>query len=113
MAKYDPSLDLVFTALGDPTRRAVVARLARGRASVSELAAPHDMSMPSFMGHLGKLEAAGLIETRKEGRSRICSLRREGLAPVADWLEEQRALWQGRLDQFDDYVKRLHKERER
>ncbi len=112
MAKFDPDLDLVFAALSDPTRRAVVARLARGPATVSELAAPHAMALPSFTGHLGKLETAGLIETEKRGRSRICRLRPEGLAPVGDWLADQRALWEGRLDDFDDYVTRLHKERD-
>jgi DNA-binding transcriptional ArsR family regulator len=112
MAKFDPDLNLIFSALGDPTRRAIVARLARGPASVSELSDPHDMSLPSFLGHLGKLETAGLIETRKQGRSRICRLVPEGLAPMTDWLADQRRLWEGRLDRFDDYVTRLHKEKD-
>ncbi|MCE0505881.1 metalloregulator ArsR/SmtB family transcription factor [Roseivivax sp. GX 12232] len=113
MAKYDPRLDLHFAALGDPTRRAILTRLARGRASVSELAAPHDMALPSFMGHLRKLEAAGLITTAKEGRVRVCALAPDAFTPVQDWLAEQRALWTGRLDRFDDYVTSLKKERER
>ncbi|MCT8161827.1 ArsR/SmtB family transcription factor [Pseudoruegeria sp. SHC-113] len=107
MAKYDPSLDACFTALGDPTRRGILERLARGPATVSELAAPHDMALPSFMGHLRKLEAAGLIATQKEGRSRICRLSPEAFAPVHSWLSEQRALWEGRLDRFDAYVTTL------
>ncbi|WP_209425558.1 metalloregulator ArsR/SmtB family transcription factor [Pararhodobacter sp. SW119] len=108
MAKHDPHLDDLFTALGDPTRRAVLARLARGPASVSELAAPHAMALPSFMGHLQKLETAGLIETRKQGRTRICRLAPDALAPALDWLSKQRALWSGRLDRFDNYVTRLN-----
>ncbi|WP_370159602.1 ArsR/SmtB family transcription factor [Limimaricola soesokkakensis] len=113
MAKLDARLDLHFAALGDPTRRAILSRLARGPASVSELAAPHDMALPSFMGHLKKLEDAGLITTAKEGRVRHCQLAPDAFAPVQDWLGEQRALWNGRLDRFDDYVANLMKDRKR
>jgi DNA-binding transcriptional ArsR family regulator len=112
MAKYDAKLDAVFTALGDPTRREILSRLARGPASVSELAAPHDMALPSFMGHLRKLEDARLIATEKQGRTRICRLMPDAFLPVTGWLEEQRALWEGRLDQFDDYVTQLARKRE-
>lgn len=111
MAKLDTQLDLHFAALADPTRRAILARLARGRASVSELAAPHDMALPSFMGHLRKLEAAGLVVTTKEGRVRHCELSPEAFAPAQHWLADQRAIWEGRLDRLDDYVTRLMKER--
>ena len=111
MAKLDARLDLCFSALGDPTRRSILARLARGEASVSELAAPHAMSLPSFMGHIGKLEAAGLVTSRKEGRTRICALAPDAFLPAQDWLGEQRAAWEGRLDRLDDYVIRLMKER--
>lgn len=107
MAKHDPALDHVFTALGDPTRRAILTRLARGPASVSELAAPFEMALPSFMGHLKKLEAAGLIETTKSGRVRSCVLNPEAFAPAMDWLEAQRALWAGRLDRLDALVMSL------
>ena len=110
MAKYDVTLDHVFAALSDPTRRAVLARLARGTATVGELAAPHDMALPSFMGHLRKLEAGGLIRTRKDGRSRVCALSPAAFAPAEDWLSAQRAAWTGRLDRFDDYVTSLAKE---
>ena len=68
MANYESNLDLCFSALGDPTRRMILQRLAQGEASVSELAKPHDMALPSFMEHLRKLEAAGLVTTRKQGR---------------------------------------------
>jgi len=111
MAKYDEQLDRYFTALGDPTRRAILSRLARGPASTSELAAPHDMALPSFLAHLRKLEAAGLVTSDKQGRVRSYSLTPDALRPAQDWLSEQRALWEARLDQFDDYVTNLMQER--
>ncbi len=111
MAKYDPRLDLHFAALGDPTRRATLARLAWGKASVSELAVPHEMALPSFLGHLKKLEEAGLIITTKQGRVRVCELAPDTFAPVQDWLSEQRGNWNNRLNRFDDYVTNLMKER--
>lgn len=107
MAKHDARLDLLFTALGDPTRRAILTRLARGPASVSELAGPHAMALPSFLKHLGKLEEAGLITSEKSGRVRHCALAPHAFAPARDWLSAQRALWESRLDQLDVYVGRL------
>ncbi len=111
MVKLDPNLDLCFSALGDPTRRMILQRLARGPASVSELAAPHDMALPSLMGHLKKLEDAGLITSAKQGRTRICALAPDAFTPVKDWLTEQSAVWEGRLDRLDDYVTTLMQER--
>ncbi|WP_029059800.1 ArsR/SmtB family transcription factor [Stappia stellulata] len=111
MAKHDPDLNLLFAALGDETRRAIVSRLARGPASVSELAASHAMALPSFMGHIARLEKAGLIETAKTGRVRYCRLAAGGIAPLEHWLAEQHAVWTSRLDRFDDYVENLAKER--
>jgi DNA-binding transcriptional ArsR family regulator len=111
MAKHDPALDLLFTALGDPTRRAILGRLARGPASVGELASAHDMALPSFLGHLRKLEAAGLIATSKQGRVRQCRLVPLALETAKGWLDEQRDLWEGRLDLFDDYVTALMEDR--
>jgi DNA-binding transcriptional ArsR family regulator len=109
---YHPSdLDALFQALSDPTRRAVLTRLAMGEVPVSELAEPFDMALPSFMGHLRKLEDGGLIETTKTGRVRTCALRPEALGPARDWIEEQREIWQSRLDRLDDYVTKLMKER--
>lgn len=113
MAKFDSTLDLCFAALGDPTRRAILSRLARGKASVSELAAPHDMALPSFMGHLKKLEDAGLVTSSKAGRVRTYELSPDAFLPAQDWLGEQRAVWEGRLDRLDDYVLNLLKERNR
>lgn len=104
-------LDALFRALGDPTRRAIMERLARGPATVSELAAPFDMALPSLMGHLRKLEAAGLVATRKQGRVRTATLVPGALTPIRGWLDAQRAIWQARLDRLDDYATRLMKER--
>jgi len=107
----EPRLDALFQALADPTRRAILNRLARGPASVSDLAAPHDMALPSLMGHLRKLEEAGLIDTRKDGRVRTCALVPAAFTPVHGWLDEQRALWEGRLDRLELYVNTLMKDR--
>lgn len=112
MAKHDSRLDLLFGALGDPTRRAILTRLTQGTASVTELAASHDMALPSFMKHLGKLEAAGLITTRKAGRVRTCGLTAEAFTPIETWLEVQRSLWRDRLNQHDDYVLNLYRKRQ-
>lgn len=111
MAKFDSTLDLCFSALGDPTRRMILQRLARGPATASELAEPHDMALPSFMAHLKKLETAGLMTSEKQGRTRVCQLAPDAFVPAQDWLSAQRDIWEGRLDQFDGYVANLMKER--
>jgi DNA-binding transcriptional ArsR family regulator len=111
MSKYESHLDLCFSALGDPTRRSILQRLARGQATVSELAASHAMALPSFMEHLKKLEAAHLITTKKQGRTRICDLSPGAFTPATHWLSEQNAIWEGRLDRFDAYVETLVQER--
>ncbi|WP_417271698.1 ArsR/SmtB family transcription factor [Celeribacter sp.] len=111
MSKYDSNLDLCFSALGDPTRRMILQRLARGEATVSELAEPHDMALPSFMEHLKKLEAANLVTSKKEGRTRICKLAPDAFTHAKDWLSVQSAIWERRLDRFDDYIKVLMQER--
>lgn len=103
-------LDILFQALGDPTRRAILERLARGPASVTELAAPFDMALPSFLGHVQRLEAAGLVTTAKTGRVRTVTLVPGAFTPVRSWLDEQRALWEGRLDRLDAYVQTLMEE---
>ena len=111
MAKHDPDLSLLFHALADPTRRAILARLATGPAPVSELAAPTGLRLPTVMRHLSVLEEAGLIATSKDGRVRSCTIVPEAMAPVRTWLDEQRAIWESRLDRLDDYVTKLAKER--
>ncbi len=107
MTKHDPSLNQMFAALSDPTRRAVLSRLMQGPAPVSDLAQPFDMALPTFMGHLGKLETAGLIRTEKQGRSRICHATPDALTPARSWIDDQRALWEARLDRLEDYLATL------
>lgn len=104
-------LDILFQALGDPTRRAILERLARGPATVTELAAPFEMALPSLLGHIRRLEASGLVTSAKGGRVRTVRLVPGAFTPVRSWLDEQRAIWEGRLDRLDDYVTRLMKER--
>ncbi|WP_299555694.1 metalloregulator ArsR/SmtB family transcription factor [uncultured Tateyamaria sp.] len=111
MSKFDSTLDLCFSALGDPTRRMILERLARSEATAGELAEPHSMALPSFMEHLKKLEAAGLITSEKKGRTRVCQLAPDAFSPAKNWLTEQSVIWEERLDQFDDYITNLMKEK--
>ena len=104
MPKQLTKLDRVFLALADPTRRAVIVRLGRGPAAVSELARGHRMALPSFLQHLGVLERAGLARSRKRGRVRTYQLEPKALQAAEQWLEGQRAHWSKRLDQLDDYL---------
>lgn len=104
MEKYSRQLDGIFQALADPTRRAVLARLGRGPASVSELAKPSGMALPSFMKHIRFLEGSGFIRTRKEGRVRTCAIEKETFAVVESWLSAQRAVWEGRTDRLEQFV---------
>ena len=101
------NLDSIFHGLADPTRRAVIAQLARGPASVSELAAPHRMALPSFLKHLKVLETGGWIESGKAGRIRTCRLRPEVAKAAEDWLGRQRSLWEARLDRLDSFLATL------
>lgn len=107
MPNQSKELDSLFQSLADPTRRDILARLAHGPARVTDLAAPFDMALPSFLQHLKKLEDGGLIETRKEGRTRICTIRTGALAPARSWMMAQRLLWEGRLDRLEDYLATL------
>src|SRR3954447_2649187 len=100
-------IDGVFRALSDPTRRGVIERLSRSPASVSELAAPFDMALPSFVEHLRVLEGCGLVRSRKSGRVRTYQIAAERLQLAENWLAQQRALWERRLDQLDDYLLEL------
>ncbi len=112
MAKHDTQLSDLFHALADPTRRQMLTRLAEGPAPVSELAGPTGLRLPTVMRHLSVLEEAGLIATTKEGRVRTCAIVPEALVPMRSWIDEQRAVWEARLDRLDTYVMNLMKERE-
>jgi DNA-binding transcriptional ArsR family regulator len=105
-------LTRVFQALTDPTRRAVLERLTRGSAPVSELAQPFKMALPSFMQHLDVLENCGLVRSKKLGRVRSYTLSPQPLEAAEHWLSAQRAHWERRLDSLDDFLKTL-KEQER
>jgi DNA-binding transcriptional ArsR family regulator len=99
------TLDAVFSALADPTRREIVMRLSEGEASVSELARPFDVSLPAVTKHLSVLERAGLLEHHKEGRVRRCRLVAAPLRVADDWLGTYRVFWQRRLDSLSDHLK--------
>jgi DNA-binding transcriptional ArsR family regulator len=104
MPIYSSDLDGVFQALSHPARRDVVHRLSTGPAAVSELAEPFDMALPSFLQHLQVLEACGLVDSSKKGRVRTYRLRPKPLRVAEGWIGAQRALWERRLDQLDDYL---------
>ena len=100
-------LNATFAALADPTRRAILARLATGEASVTELAGPFDISMPAISKHLKVLERAGLITRGRAAQWRPCRRRAEPLKSAAEWLEHYRALWEQSFDRLDDYLNKL------
>ena len=104
MATAAVPIDGIFRAHADPTRRQVLERLGRSPGSVSELAAPFKMALPSFVAHLRILEGSGLVRSTKTGRVRTYRLVPKRLKPVEDWLARQRTLWERRLDQFDAYL---------
>jgi DNA-binding transcriptional ArsR family regulator len=94
-----------FAALADPTRRAILSRLASGEAPVQELAKPFDMSLPAISKHLKVLEKSGLITRTRVAQSRPCHLQTQPIEQAVDWLEQQRALWEGRLDRLEEYLR--------
>jgi DNA-binding transcriptional ArsR family regulator len=98
------TLDRRLAALADPTRRAIVERLAEGEATVSDLASPFAMSLPAVLKHLGVLEDAGLMRSRKVGRVKTCRLEPAALEPVAVWVEERREIWNRRLDALERHL---------
>src|SRR5437762_1816280 len=100
-------LSLTFGALADPTRRAILARLRKGGASVTELAEPFDMSLPAVSKHLKVLERAGLVSRGREAQWRPCALEAGPLKEVDEWVERYRGIWEQRLDRLDDYLKEL------
>ena len=100
-------LSLTFSALADPTRRAILAQLTSGQTSVTELAAPHDMSLPAISKHLRVLEHSGLITRSRAGQVRPCQLKAEPMKDAVDWLERYRRHWEERLDRLEDYLQQL------
>ena len=104
-------LSATFAALADPTRRAILARLASGECSVTELAEPFEMSMPAVSKHLRVLEQAGLISKRRDAQKRPCRIEAAPLKEVAEWAERYRHIWEERLDRLDAYLQTLQKER--
>jgi DNA-binding transcriptional ArsR family regulator len=108
MALVEDRLDATFTALADSTRRAIVARLAAGDATVNELAAPFAMSLPGISKHLKVLERSGLITRTRRAQYRPCHLERDALDSAVSWIEENRRIWTERFDKLDAHLRELH-----
>lgn len=108
MANQQTRLSDVFYALADPTRRKIVSVLGRGPASVSALAAPFEMALPSLMKHLAVLERSGVIRSNKVGRVRTCELRPKALSPAEQWMAGQRETWEARADRMSAFAEQLH-----
>lgn len=111
MPNDDSHIETAFNALADPTRRAVVQALSKGPAAVSQLAKPFDMALPSFTQHLGVLESAGLVISRREGRSRICSLNPWALKAAEDWIATYRQQWERRMDRYEAHLENMKTEK--
>ena len=107
---YTPSLDPIFHALADGARRHMLSRLTQGPAPVSELAAPLPMSLPAVLQHLKVLEQAGLVQSRKQGRVRLCEACPEPLSAAAEWIADRRAFWDSALDRLDRFLDETPKE---
>jgi DNA-binding transcriptional ArsR family regulator len=110
MLNQQASLDAMFQALSDPTRRGMVERLSRGPASVSDLARPFAMSLPAVVQHLAVLEESGLVRTQKVGRVRTCQIEAGSLQRAEQWINDRRIQWERRLDRLGDYLARQAKE---
>src|ERR1700722_14340123 len=110
MLNQSIDLDRLFHALADPARRAMIDRLSRGPAPVSELARPLPMSLPSAMQHLGVLQAAGLVRTKKIGRVLTCAIEPQALSQAEQWINARRTEWEHRLDRLSAYLKTLESE---
>jgi DNA-binding transcriptional ArsR family regulator len=112
MLNHSAPLDRAFQALADPARRGMLARLAHGPATVSELAVPLRMSLPAVLQHLQALEGSGLIRSEKKGRVRTCRLQPGVLAEAEQWIVDRRTEWEVRHDRFESYVMKLKEDRE-
>ena len=108
LASADNRLDLTFAALANSTRRAILARLAKGEATVNELAEPFKMSLPAISKHIKVLERAGLITQGQKAQYRPCTIDPKPLREVAKWTEQYRPIWDERFDQMDDYISQLN-----
>ncbi len=109
----EDKLSLTFGALADPTRRAILARLSSGSASVSDLAKPFDMSLPAITKHLKVLENAGLISKGKEAQYRPCKINGDPLKEVAGWVEQYKKFWEESFDRLEDYLKKITSEKKK
>lgn len=109
MLNHEPALDRVFHALADPSRRAMVDRLARGPASVSELAEPFDMTLAAVVQHLKVLEDSGVVRTAKVGRVRTCRIEPAALTSAEQWITKRKALWERRLDRLGEVLSKRNK----
>jgi DNA-binding transcriptional ArsR family regulator len=109
MVNYESKLDAIFTALAHPARRAILARLGKGEATVGELAQPLDMSLPAVTKHLKVMERAKLISRSKNAQWRPCRLEEAPLKTASGWIEEQRRVWESRLDRLEGYLHRMEK----
>jgi DNA-binding transcriptional ArsR family regulator len=112
MLNQSADLDRLFHALADPARRAIIERLSRGPAPVSELARPLPMSLPSAMQHLGVLVAAGLVRSEKSGRVRMCAIEPQALSQAEQWINARRIEWGHRLDRLGEYLQTMGNEGE-
>jgi DNA-binding transcriptional ArsR family regulator len=113
MLQYQTELDLTFQALADPGRRLMIERLARGPASVSELAKPLDMTMSAVVQHLHVLEASGLVRSEKAGRVRTCRIEQRALGAAEQWIADRRAAWERRLDRLGEFLEQDAKRKPR
>lgn len=107
MAKFSTDLDRTFSALADPTRRAILSRLCDGPKSVSELAEPFEMALPSLLKHVQVLEQSGLVKSKKIGRVRTCSIEPRALQATEAWLHRHISDWQSRLDRMEAHIERM------
>jgi DNA-binding transcriptional ArsR family regulator len=110
MQSHPDQLSTTFAALADPTRRAILARLAKGEATVTELAAPFELSLPAISKHLKVLQRAGLIEQGRQAQWRPCRLTPEPLRDVADWIGQYRRHWEASFDRLDTYLRELQQQ---
>lgn len=107
MAKFSTDLTMAFSALADPTRRAIVSRLCDGPKTVSELAEPFDLALPSLLKHVRVLEQSGLVSSEKTGRVRTCRIEPQALQATEAWIHQHLAVWEHRLDRLEAHIQRM------